>query len=64
VIVSSVGDEVVRVEIHSNEHTIEILIEAAFETLSEGLSTLGHSQHSTLLGEATTAAARCAAKAQ
>jgi hypothetical protein len=30
------GDEAVRVEIHSSEETVEIFIEADFETLSEG----------------------------
>ena len=30
------GDEAVRVEIHSSEETVEIFIEADFETLPEG----------------------------
>jgi hypothetical protein len=31
------GDDAIRVEIHSSEETVEIFIEADFETLPEGV---------------------------
>jgi hypothetical protein len=55
-------DEAVRVEIHSSEETVEILIEADFETLPEGrrrFAILNIPRH--LFSEATAAAARRAA---
>ena len=53
------GDEAVRVEIHSSEETVEIFIEADFETLPEGrrrFAILNIPRH--LFSEATAAAAR------
>jgi hypothetical protein len=55
------GDDV-RVEIHSSEETVEIFIEADFETLPEGrqrFAILNVPRH--LFSEATAAAARRAA---
>ena len=57
------GDEAVRVEIHSSEETVEIFIEADFETLPEGrrrFAILNIPRH--LFSEATAASARHAAK--
>jgi hypothetical protein len=57
------GDEPVRVEIHSSEETVEIFIEADFETLPEGrrrFAILNVPRH--LFSEAIAAAARRAAK--
>ena len=53
------GDEAVRVEIHSSEETVEIFIEADFETLSEErrrFAILNIPRH--LFSEATAGAAR------
>jgi hypothetical protein len=57
------GDEAVRVEIHSSEETVEIFIEADFETLPEGrrrFAILNIPRH--LFSEASAASARRAAK--
>jgi hypothetical protein len=57
------GDEAVRVEIYSSEETVEIFIEADFETLPEGrrrFAILNIPRH--LFSEATAAAARRVAK--
>jgi hypothetical protein len=57
------GDDAVRVEIHSSEETVEIFIEADFETLPEGrrrFAILSIPRH--LFSEATAVAARRAAK--
>ena len=57
------GDEAVRVEIHSSEETVEIFIEADFETLPEGrrrFAILNIPRH--LFSEATAVAARRAAR--
>ena len=57
------GDEAVRVEIHSSEETVEIFIEADFETLPEGrrrFAILNIPRH--LFSEATAASARRVAK--
>ena len=57
------GDTPVRVEIYSSEETVEILIEADFETVSEQrrrFALLSIPRH--LFSEATAAAARRAAK--
>ena len=57
------GDEAVRVEIHSSEETVEIFIEADFETLPEGrrrFAILNIPRH--LFSEATAASVRRAAK--
>jgi hypothetical protein len=57
------GDEAVRVEIHSSEETVEIFIEADFETLPEGrrrFAILNVPRH--LFSEATAVAARRVAK--
>jgi hypothetical protein len=40
------GDEPIRVDIYSSEETIEIFIEAGFETLPKGASALCVSQYS------------------
>jgi hypothetical protein len=59
------GDAPIRVEIHSSEETVEICIEADFETLPEGrrrFAILNIPRH--LFGEATAAAARRVAKAR
>ena len=56
------GDDAVRVEIHSSEETVEIFIEADFDTLPEGrrrFAILNIPRH--LLSEATAAAVRRAA---
>ena len=56
------GDDAVRVEIHSSEETVEIFIEAGFDTLPEGrrrFAILNIPRH--LLSEATAAAVRRAA---
>jgi len=56
------GDEAVRVEIHSSEETIEIFIQADFETLPEErrrFAILNIPRH--VFSEATAAAARRAA---
>jgi hypothetical protein len=56
-------DEAVRVEIHSSEETVEIFIQADFETLPEGrrrFAILNIPRH--LFSEATAAAALRAAK--
>jgi hypothetical protein len=56
------GDAAVRVEIHSSEETVEIFIEADFETLPEErrrFAILNIPRH--LFSEATAAAARRAA---
>ena len=57
------GDAAVRVEIHSSEETVEISIEADFETLpqrSRRFAILNIPRH--LFSEATAASARRAAK--
>jgi len=57
------GDAAVRVEIHSSEETVELFIEADFETLPEGrrrFAILNIPWH--LFSEATAVAARRAAK--
>ena len=57
------GDEPVRVEIHSSEETVEIFIEADFETLPverRRFAILNAPRH--LFSEATAVAARRAAK--
>jgi hypothetical protein len=57
------GDDTIRVEIHSSEETVEIFIEADFETLPEGrrrFAILNIPRH--LFSEATAVAARRAAK--
>jgi len=57
------GDDAIRVEIHSSEETVEIFIEADFETLREGrrrFALLNIPRH--LFSEATAASARRAAK--
>ena len=57
------GDTAVRVEIHSSEETVEISIEADFETLpqsSRRFAILNIPRH--LFSEATAASARRAAK--
>ena len=57
------GDAAVRVEIHSSEETVEISIEADFETLPQGrrrFAILNIPRH--LFSEATAASARRAAK--
>jgi hypothetical protein len=57
------GDEAVRIEIHSSEETVEICIEADFETLPEErrrFALLNIPRH--LFSEATAASARRAAK--
>ena len=57
------GDEPVRVEIHSSEETIEIFIEADFESLPEGrrrFAILNIPRHQ--FSEATRAATRRQAK--
>ena len=57
------GDDTIRVEIHSSEETVEIFIEADFETLPEGrrrFALLNVARH--LFSEATAAATRRAAK--
>jgi hypothetical protein len=57
------GDDAVRVEIRSSEETVEIFIEADFETLPEGrrrFAILNITRH--LFSEATAVAARRAAK--
>jgi hypothetical protein len=57
------GDDAVRVEIHSSEETIEIFIEADFETLPQArrrFAILAIPRH--LFSEATAATARRAAK--
>jgi hypothetical protein len=59
------GDEPVRVEIHSSEETVEIYVEADFETLPEGrrrFALINIPRH--LFSEATAAAARRAAKSR
>ena len=53
------GDDAVRVEIHSSEETVEIFIEADFDTLPEGrrrFALVNIPRH--LFSEATAAAAR------
>jgi hypothetical protein len=58
------GDAPVRVQIYSSEETVEILIEADFETLPEGrrrFAILNIARHQ--FSEATGAAARRAVKA-
>jgi hypothetical protein len=57
------GDEAVRVEIHSSEETVEILIEADFETLPQErrrFAILSIPRH--LFSKATAASARRVAK--
>lgn len=57
------GDEAVRVEIHSSEETVEIVIEADFDTLPHErrrFAILNVPRH--LFSEAAAAAARRAAK--
>ena len=57
------GDEAIRVEIHSSEETVEIFIEADFETLPQGrrrFAILNIPRH--LFSEATAASARRAVK--
>ena len=59
------GDAAVRVEIHSSEETVEIFIEADFETLPEErrrFAILNIPRH--LFSEATAAAARRAANSR
>jgi hypothetical protein len=57
------GDEAVRVEIHSSEETVEIFIEADFETLPEGRRRFAILKiPRPLFSEATAASARRAAK--
>ena len=58
-------DEPVRVEIHSSEESVEIYVEADFETLPEGsrrFVLLNIPRH--LFSEATAATARRAAKSR
>jgi hypothetical protein len=61
------GDEAVRVEIHSSEETVEIFIEADFETLPQGrrrFAILNIPRHlfSEAIGAATQHAAKSSAK--
>ena len=59
------GDGAIRVEIHSSEETVEIFIEADFETLPEErlrFAILNIPRH--LFSEATAAAARRAANSR
>ena len=61
----NLGDEPVRVEILSNDETVEIYVEADFETLPEGrrrFALLNIPRHR--FSEATAAAARRAANAR